>query len=571
MARTKTVVEEPVKKRGRPAAKVEEPVKKTRGRKPAAEVVEEPVKKTRGRKPAAEVEETPKRRGRKPAAEVVEEPVKKTRGRKPVEEVVEETKPRRKSAKQEIKEEAEALFDPYADLTAVLDKIERVADVNSGTLDLKAQRVSTGTLCKDLILNGGLTGGGWYTNFGQEQCAKTTDAVITLFNMVAAGVPIAALWDYEGSTTPEYQESMLQTNNIKMSVSDVFGLRDPHTGKWIKAPKVRLYQEGIAERFFDWLASLLRKLPDKKKMGDQWYLIYPFTKENQALLKGKYDAAYFREFKKFRVKAANGLPQAVVVVDSYPGMLPEDKDVDDPNGAVGAQARMFADQIKRVKGKLKPKNVIVYGVNQLRLRPMAKGDPEYETGGEALKIFSDVRLKLVSRALSSVPGAWAKSGRFEEEQSVEGKGKDIYRYVHVRAHKNKLGTPNLETWIRLWTQDRKGRGRGIDPVWDTYWFLKETGQLSGQRNKIKLHIDGKEAATKAVTWLTFKEMVLGDKEDVTNAFQVAGMGKPYKIRDLCFKQLAAGKAQELFFKKLEGSDTDDDDPAADEEPTDDDD
>lgn len=188
------------------------------------------------------------------------------------------------------------------------------------------------------------------------------------------------------SSSSEYIENMMEANGIDMPIDQVFGIRDPKTSKWAVAPRVRYYSEGIAEKFFDYLAKLERMLPDKLLMNDKWYYVYEgktsegkIHKANQTKVGKNYDVKYFQKTGKYRIEAPDGNLQALVIVDSYPAMLSEKQDVDDPGSAMAMQARMFSEQLKRVKGRMRSKRICVVGVNQLRKAPMvAYGNPEYE-------------------------------------------------------------------------------------------------------------------------------------------------------------------------------------------------
>ena len=162
----------------------------------------------------------------------------------------------------------------------------------------------------------------------------------------------------------------------KMSDSDanqrIFGLQD-EKGNWIIKPRVKYYPMNIGEKFFDYMARLMRQLPDKLYKDGKWWLVYEpdnkLHKEHVKKKKPKYSDSLWKKTGKWWVETDNGLPQALVVTDSYPAMNPERMDVDDPSAAMAMQARMFADNIKRIKGKMSSKRVTVMGINQLRLRP----------------------------------------------------------------------------------------------------------------------------------------------------------------------------------------------------------
>jgi hypothetical protein len=714
------------------------------------------------------------------------------------------------------------------------------------------------------------------------------------------------------SASPEYYETIMRkvTRRLFTSISEVFGEKD-NKGQWVHPPVIRYRSEAVAEKFFDFLASIERKLPDKKLLGDQWYYVYEDTKPNRAIVKDKFDKSYFSKTGKLRVPAPDGSLQAIVLVDSYPAMLPEKQDVDDPNNAIAMQARMFSDQLKRVKGRMRGKRIAVFGINQLRLKPMvmfgclhgsarvvladgstmlmedivqnkikgpvmsynpvtkkvepkaikrwfnnghtddwlqfklggvdtangltslrctpnhllmsgkgklkraksfkdgdtlmltslkpalnevqrqvilgsilgdgwfkvknrgfgvrggfahkeadssyveykanllgsygqpayggkmltvetcmmhepwltqivktAKGkgrkyhfckelfekieplglaiwlmddgarsgkpgvgtlsysledtrkisralnrkfgtkcrvkvhrdkyaptgygygvqfcekmmaliapylyepfyegfttkhrdlpgfasakvtplppgdrftypavirsitpgaptqsvngrligntkydleiegnhlyvvngavvhnSPEYEPAGEALKLYSDVRLKCTSRAISAVDGAKGK-GQIELEPSLTGDGDDEYRYVHIRAHKNKLSVPYLECFLRLWIKDVDGVAQGFDLVYDTYEYLRSTGQATGNRKAIHIHLHGQEKPfRRPLPWSVFKTLILGDKPKIKSIFTKLGL-KPMMLRTFCEKQMKSGKGLDLYF------------------------
>lgn len=539
---SRRAVEEPTP-RTRRAAK-EEPAPK-RGRKQ----VEEPApKRTRAAK-----EEPPARR-RKVAEEP--QPVKKRRTAKPEVEVDDDA-PAKRGSKKPVAEAVAKAFNPYAHLDDVLDVIERDVGLSESSMDPSEQRLSTGLLMLDILLGGGLTAG-WYTNFGQEQTCKTTGAVTIMSAALNSNVPILTYFDFEGSASADYLDNIMRNMGAKGSAKNIFGVRDEKTGTWIVPPRVRYKSEAVAEKFFDYLARLQRMLPDKKKIGDNWYYLYESKtpegkvhRANQALVGNNYDKAYFRKTGLYRVPAPDGTLQALVLVDSYPAMLPEKQDVDDPNNSLASQARMFSDQLKRVKGKMRGKRIAVLGINQLRLKPMVQfGSPEYEPCGEALKLYSDVRMKWSARALSSVSkdiGEVVKGikGQIEEEPSISHKhGVDSYRYIHVRGHKNKLSRPYLETWLRLWITDAKNEAQGFDQVFDTWMYLRATGQLVGKRSKMILKFKGNEASH-AIGWMDFKRMILGDRATIKLVCAKAGM-KPCDLRAKCFAQMASGVGLDMF-------------------------
>jgi RecA/RadA recombinase len=470
---------------------------------------------------------------------------------------------------QEIGSGAPAKFDVRALYRATVDEVAKRQNFDSDLLE-DMPPMSTGLLALDLIHGGGIRPA-WYTHYGPEQSAKTTGALTIMAAAIRAAVPIIGFKDYEGSTknSKPYVGNILRTCGVKVSIKDVFGRRDPTTGKWVVEPTVRYRSETVGEKFFDYLADLLRKLPDKKKVNNQWWLVYERTKINMAKVGQYADKAMARKYGEgLWLPAPDGGLQALILVDSYPGMNPTSNDDDDSDNSLALQARMFSKHIPRVKGRLASKMVAVIGINQLRKIPMARyGPTEDEPCGQALKFNSDSRLRWYPRVVPSAP-LWCKENkedRLEHELSVESDGTDRYRYIHVKATKNKMWTPGREGWLRIWVEDAAGEARGFDPMFDTMFYLRQTGQLVAKdRKKMLLKLKGLGESKKPLSWMDFKAWILGDKATKIEMSKKAGF-KPMDLRAFCFRQMANGVGEELYvakrnaMKKAKGEDDDADD------------
>jgi len=411
--------------------------------------------------------------------------------------------------------------------------------------------MSTALLALDLVLGGGIRPC-MMTGAGEEQCAKTTVALNVMGAAIVADIPIIAFVDFEGSTknSKPYVHNILKGMGIKMTMDQVFGKQDPKTGQYIIPPRVRYRSEVILERFYDWLAEVLRDLPDKRYVEGKWWLIFDAEdKKKKAEIEEFIDPVMTRKYGNgWWVPAPDDKLQGIIFVDSYTAMNPEAKDKEEISNQLSVKASAFSKQLERVKGRMVQKMVTVYGLNHLRSNPMAMfGPKDSEKGGKALQQFSDVRMRQVSRSLSAAPFSPKKGKKTfdEQEPSVEFDGLDTYRYVHLKANKNKLWTPQRECLIRLWTEDADGQARGIDPVFDTIYYLKQTGQLSGTRAGFKLNLDGLGASKKPIPWGYFKKWVLGDKDAMTKISTVLGY-KPMSIRKFCFSQMAKGIGELLY-------------------------
>lgn len=445
-----------------------------------------------------------------------------------------------------------SFFDPSELIDELLDQTEKKYGVSSTTLDRDEARLSTGLIVLDLILNGGIVGGGWYTVYGGEQSAKST-LTMQLLTQITNEVHkrnrkiASSIWDYEGSSDPEYIGNMMQTQGLKLDANSVFGLKDDVTGEWLLKPTVRYYSHDVGDDFFKYLGKVKRGLPDVEKHGSDYYYVFEHTKENKSKFAGMYDQKYLTKYNKIRIPAQDGFMQAVAICDSYPAMLPDGLDDDDRNEAMAEQARMFSTGIRKIKGGMRKKRMTVIGVNQIRERPATMfGNPEYEPCGQALKFYSDVRIKSTSR--SSVPfGGFKLDKGICEEPSVTVKGgKDIYRFVALKSTKNKLGgIPNREVWARIWVADGDGIARGFDPVFDTYTYLKELNLVDGTMANLKFHQDTPLHGCKKCTWNDFKILVLGTKAQITETCERIGV-KPGSIRTWIKKHCASGKGPQRY-------------------------
>lgn len=479
-------------------------------------------------------------------------------------------------------------FNPYAHLDAEIDGMEKKFKLSSMAIDKDEPRFGTGLLSLDVALAGGLLGGGWYTFFGGEQSCKSTTAMTVLASIMSqkSFVGKSAYFDYEGSSQADYIENIMQSMGVNEDVERVFGVREDETGEWIVKPRVRYYAPDTGEKFFHYLAKLGKMLPDKVRIGDNWYFVYENTKANQKALKGLYDKKYFSKHNKFRVPAPDGTIQAIVLTDSYPAMLPSQADEkEEGDKSVGLQARMFADGLKRVKGMMRSKRIVVLGVNQLRKVPMAMyGPTENEPCGDALKFYSDVRLRMSS---VSIPHG---KGMIEEEESVVADGDDQYRYIKIRTHKNKLGgIPNQSITMRLVVANGDGIATGFCRTWDAFQYLKITGQIGGTRKRIKFlegfnvvkkdkkngkkkekFVDFKSPlAGKTLDWMQFKTLMEGDRDAIREVCGELGL-KPMLFHNFLRKQVSSGKGYEYMVdfkrassmkksKAVEDDDFDDDD------------
>ena len=258
-----------------------------------------------------------------------------------------------------------------------------------------------------------------------------------------------------------------------------------------------------------------------------------------------------------------GTAQAVILLDSLAMMVADEDDDDDGSEAFGMEARGHSKQGKKVKGLLKRKHAILVATNQMRsaIPKGGRGPTEREPGGNALRMYSDVRLRMAH-------GKHGNADGYEEhEDSIDGKGKDTYRFIRIRTVKNKYGTPRIENWLRLWENDREGDCQGIDPVWDVWNYLKLTGQVISTAGNSKREVagwkgrhevvmypsdpevaEGEMYALPKMAWVDFKQLVLLRGDALKAHCKKLGITKNPRLRQRCQRQISSGQGLELFHR-----------------------
>lgn len=441
----------------------------------------------------------------------------------------------------------------------VLDEIEKDHDLTAG--DSSQYRLSTGILMVDWISGGGLVAG-MTTVAGPEMSGKSTLTMTAMHSAIKSKVPLIEHFDAEGTaqSDPGYIANILRVK----SLDQVYGKRVG--GVWQIPPRVRYWDTGVLEKYFNSLVQTLNSIPDKiyNREANQWFLRIALHGKN-----GKRQARFLdfgERDKKLSdreyawIPTDNPYPQALIIPDSYVTFLSEKADEEEEmGGGLAEQARDFAKHLKRVVGKFRRKQAIIFGTNQIRENPGVRYGPKtYEPAGNALKLYSLMRFSATPRA---VPEKWRselnkKSGSFSMELSVEGDGRDEYDYKNIRIVKNKTaGTLWSDCWVRVWRKDRRRRGRGIDPAFDTLQFLTTIGlaiegkQHRAEFTKSELH----PLSGKTLTWEEFKTIIIAEEYQHPDMIERAGRifkrhanGKVVGVRKLCFELIASGKATELF-------------------------
>lgn len=291
----------------------------------------------------------------------------------------------------------------YNDL---LDAVEKKNSLISSGIH-SPDRLSTGNLVADLVMGGGLLPG-LHSIAGPEQSAKTTLSTHILASSIKEQIPLVIAYDAENSIDPIYSGSILKVK----SLTDIFGKRDTK-GKWIVEPKARYYDKSGLETFFSMLRSLMRRMPDKvfRPEENQWFYVF----DNSKLQKQAMDTLNLKPVKSL---SGNGLTwfeaeskkaEALVVLDSWPALSPEkfeDEDTEGKGGGMSLKARIMSEELSKTKGPLRKKGIVLFSVNQIRLKPgVMYGCFSYDTlvnlaDGTYIEIGKIVREKLDVQVLS---------------------------------------------------------------------------------------------------------------------------------------------------------------------------
>jgi RecA/RadA recombinase len=457
----------------------------------------------------------------------------------------------------------EDVYDAYSDhLDSMIEAVEKTHALSSGLFEF--ERISSGSLVVDQILNGGLRPG-FYVNSGMEASAKSTLAVTTLAQAIKAKLRIIVFYDSENALDYDYSGEIISSITGKDPLL-LMGVFNSKTGKYTVKPAYRYYTENRMEAVFKSMHNILSFMPDKRfsKKIDSWCLVFENDKESKALM----DSTGLTVSKKASdgtgkhwCPISDGKPQALFIIDSLPALVPEKIDKDEmSDNSLGINARFFAKLLPLVRGKLAGTATIMLAVNQIRDNPGARfGDPQYEPGGNTIKFASDVRLRMRGVV---VPVGWDRDPKISDvniEESVFEGGVDSYQFKSVKNTKSKFGPPKRHGQIRIWISDRDGNPHGIDPVFDCFTALNSMGFIKGKRTK-KFTIETTNPYFKDITggqfdWWSFKTAILAEFYKTEELIKLATDNDlyPYGIYEATQKLISSGDFNSYY---IEAKDSD---------------
>lgn len=153
----------------------------------------------------------------------------------------------------------------------------------------------------------------------------------------------------------------------------------------------------------------------------------------------------------------------LIIIDSVAALVPEAELkglLEEGKGSgLGAQARMMSEGLRGLTQIVGKTNTNVVFINQTRSKIGGYGNPEVTTGGNALKFYASVRIRV---------------SKGEPEKS----GSDILgNQVKAKIVKNKLSPPFKEALGLIVF------GEGIDPAWEVWTELQEKDLISNSKGK----------------------------------------------------------------------------------------
>jgi len=411
------------------------------------------------------------------------------------------------------------------DINKVLDEAAHNQGLIYSTMDpsLRIQgAISSGLLSFDLVMGGGFAPGRMSSIVGPTGAGKSTFLFHTIKEALSRQTLIVAN-DHESSFDPAYLQ------NIGIDLNKVCGFRNKK-GTWEVSPQLRYAIGTTAESTFRFMNVILKNLPDKIQIFDDKEGCYRyFLVANEYQYKPTWRHINEGLKKKLVVEVETFAPQVLFVTDSLKAMLPEARDEDPDKEPIAALARVFAANLPLVKAYIGRKNCGWLVTNHLTINPMAMfQNPETEPGGSAVQFYPDFKMRVEAKRTQS---------KMNVEPTVDGGGEDRYFIGTAKITKNKFGPSFRSMEYRLWLDSAGTPGMGIDPVYDTYMFLKHCGLMTENGNSFKILMSGHEGE---LSWQKFKKLILTQAE-----------GK--KLREDSFALIKSGKAQELYYDYLKNN------------------
>jgi recombination protein RecA len=149
----------------------------------------------------------------------------------------------------------------------------------------------------------------------------------------------------------------------------------------------------------------------------------------------------------------------MIVIDSVAALVPKSEHENTMNDSVqpGTQARLMSQACRKLVSFMKfNKDAIVLFINQTRMKIGTYGNPETTSGGESLKFYAHVRLRMSYAPKASFPKI----------------GNDVIgTRIKIKSEKNKISKPFKEIELDLI------HGYGFDRTRDIFEFCLKEGVI----------------------------------------------------------------------------------------------
>jgi RecA/RadA recombinase len=349
-----------------------------------------------------------------------------------------------------IAESVKGVFDPE-NIRSMFSKAEKASGLAPVFLKRESfaqSAVSTGSICVDKILGGGIPPGRIIGISGPEKAGKSLLTTQIMVNQLEDG-RLGVLHDAEGATDPLF----LKARGINF---DKFRGKRTKGGNLSKdeCDKFYFYQPTTGEEVLNYIHNLTGSLPENRN---------PIA------------------------------PPVIYALDSVVALITDSLEEDLDSNKVAMHAKMYAQMLPIINGSLVKSGCSFIYTNQVRRKVMASKyeRADYEPCGEALKFFSSIRMNLFpmkpklfdeehpfldpkfTGAVPKAGGIWEEPHYVYTDGKIQVSGTDRYIYTSIKTEKNKVYNPYKLTWIRIQFEQDESTGQGLDPVFDSFTFLAE--------------------------------------------------------------------------------------------------
>ena len=366
----------------------------------------------------------------------------------------------------------------------------------------------------------GIGAGRIWSPTGGEQVGKTTQAYEAILNAIWRYKVVVVVYDHEGSFNIPYMQALADKKYPGLVVADHIRM----TRQGPKKPKT-YFRPPHGEWTFRHMSRLLQR-----------YLNTKAKKKPELLIVLDSVAAMLP-------KAA--LDEEVVTTDAQGNVKVK---IEEGNNAMGSQARMFSQNLPKVKNLISKAHAYCIFINQLRFKIGTMGDPTAFPGGNAMAHNTDQRMtirRFSPQKAGDAMGGKKVSGKGAgtyEAPHPSGNGTNLVRYSRVTVDKNKLGPPLRNAQYRIITEERGGTGRGIDEVYDTLQYLRATGQMSVSGSYWKVTLmdhEGQEVIHEGSYYLKdlMRMIAYPGYVGTFGGMEVYDRESGLDIRESCYKQI----------------------------------